>query len=1745
MVTDKPDYSPNEIVIITGYGFLANTDYKLYISSDNLNVSYDIKTDENGAFQYSYQLDGIYRPNYLVELKDLDGQLITSATFTDSDWPCSSFHCDANDVTMTSVRLLDANTNLPITSCTTNQSISAKLEGTFYNNANSDRTAVILIGDLYQGNTLIEHLQTNGIQGICAVDSIVKKTTQTNILKTFNWTCGETVTIQNLVISWGNSNSSCSEFFSSPSCGERGTKCYTSSNFIVTGPGKLVVHKIFTDGHTNSGITINLTGTHTLSGVTDINGDAIFMPGDGTYTAHAVEPSGYYESANTCSGVVVLSGQTTNCTITDSKLAYCGDGNIDRTLGEQCDDGNNTNGDGCSSTCQIEKANLTVYKHVDNTDGGNKTASDFTINVSGTNVSNPSFLGNESGTSITLDAGSYSVTENSITGYTLNTTGNCSGTIAAGETKTCTLNNVGLPAYISVVKNVVGGTAQSSDFTIGVSGTASANPSSFPGNSSGTSVKLHAHGTYNVTETNGSIDYDVSYSSDCSGSVIGGQATKTCTITNTRKTGTIIIVKDSIPNDSQDFSFTGDLGAFDLYDDSDTTLSNTKTFSNIPTGTYSVSETLMDGWRLNNITCEDPTQNSTGNLPTSPSASINLGVNETVTCTFTNSKASSITITKDSVPNDPQDFQFTGLGSGVFTSVNRDDDSDPTLPNYWTVSGHMTGDYTFSENQVDDWNLVDITCTGTDNSNIKKDVSARNVIISPQPGENINCIFTNLKKTHLIVDKITDPSSDTTTPFSITASGVGTIYGNTTRTIYGGASEDFEVSAGTYSISENVPSGWSLTENTCQLISLTAGQTVRCSITNTQYGKIIIKKDTVPTGLTDSFEFYWSEIGGNINTINISGGSSYTIDNLTPGRYYTNEEPHKTGWNSDRDDTSILCDDGSKRNDIYLSAGETVTCTYTNTKLGTISGYKYEDINGNGTKDDSDLGLENWEIFIDFDNNGIRNGLEKNYDLTDANGYYDLGYIANGSYSICEVLKNGWSPTTQSGNCQTITITNGSSETVNFGNFKLGLIQGRKYNDLNNDGSYDSGEPYLNDWTIRAYKKNGAAWDPIGSFNTGDTGTIGQYRFDNLELGRYKICEVLQTNWTQTSPTGTLNNVLPDEAPRCRVLDITQSNQQLTGKHFGNIQYGSILITKFEDENGNGIKDTNETGGRIDNWTMDLYSGSDCTGNPMTNSINTNSSGEALFDNLIAGLYSVKETLEYGWINTSGLCENVTVTAGNQSPIEIGNQRKSATINIDKSDDVDPITPNNIVTYTLNWSSTNNGGANLKLIEHPDDNIGAPVDYSTILTLNPDWYNCMGNPEFFCKDLGDFTPGTYSGTAIFKVKVLTTALNNDQILNVSWLRETHESWSGELAQNDVADQETTDITVIKPTLTLSKFNNKWPVDQLPGNQVEYTMTIHVLDNNVKDLTVVDLLPYGFKFDSGSAQAFDKNNNPIFISQPTYASPGTWTLGDVNEGEIITLKYTATIGSNTYPGLYKDLAFAYGCSESIDCTIDSQDNVLASAVDSGQTDPGNLTNEFVGTKVNINKETQTTTSLNVKKEETKEGEVLGAFTGLPSTGGKTIWIYISTIAILLGALSIFIGLNLKKNRTLSKIFRLFLILLTFCLITKNSYANSIESLTIRLEQPKTPININKFDLDFVTLDIYGNSITVQCYKKGPSDAGFVQFGSDIAITYGGNSGVCSVDSGIVSEKGTYQFYAKAITGSSSANSETVTIDYNTE
>ncbi|HYY49641.1 MAG TPA: hypothetical protein VE643_02125 [Nitrososphaeraceae archaeon] len=187
---------------------------------------------------------------------------------------------------------------------------------------------------------------------------------------------------------------------------------------------------------------------------------------------------------------------------------------------------------------------LNVITDVDNSNGGNKKPSDFTLSVSGNNPSPRSFSGSSSGTSVTLKAGGYQVIEENdgTSGYSVSYSSGCSGTANGGVPIKCTVTNkyTGAPpgstTFLDVITNVINnnqGTKKPSDFTITVKGN-NPSPRSFDGSSSGTFVTLST-GAYKVTITERPAGYTTSYSSGCSGTARGGTPIK-CTISNQYRT---------------------------------------------------------------------------------------------------------------------------------------------------------------------------------------------------------------------------------------------------------------------------------------------------------------------------------------------------------------------------------------------------------------------------------------------------------------------------------------------------------------------------------------------------------------------------------------------------------------------------------------------------------------------------------------------------------------------------------------------------------------------------------------------------------------------------------------------------------------------------------------------------------------------------------------------------------------------------------------------------------------------------------------------------------------------------------------------------------------------------------------------------------------------------------------------------------------------------------------------------------
>jgi hypothetical protein len=408
---------------------------------------------------------------------------------------------------------------------------------------------------------------------------------------------------------------------------------------------------------------------------------------------------------------------------------------------------------------------------------------------------------------------------------------------------------------------------------------------------------------------------------------------------------------------------------------------------------------------------------------------------------------------------------------------------------------------------------------------------------------------------------------------------------------------------------------------------------------------------------------------------------------------------------------------GMKTSNIILqhdasTSPDTVTVSGIGVYVGEIKGMKFDDTNGNGIKETSEVGISNWKITI--------SGTIAETTLTNSSGYFTFDSLVQGTYSVTEVLQNGWQQTTQ--NSLQITLgVNQRVENINFGNFKIAKIHGKKINDSNGNGQIDAGESGLAGWTIQAtknqttkttttdsdglytlnfYNDETGIWivseipqtdwvqtypptttysisiqsgtdtanndfgnyqqssisgqvmndlmeDSVTNGDAGLSGWIvklflngqlverrvtsgsGGYSFGNLSPATYIVQESLHTGWLQTIPR--IANAVPpvsdlNAGPRAYSV-IIQSGNVITGRDFANYKYGYISGTKFNDVNGNSIKEISEE--PLSDWTILLKKGG-----VVINSTITDVSGNYQFANLHAGTYETVEQQQIGWYQT-------------------------------------------------------------------------------------------------------------------------------------------------------------------------------------------------------------------------------------------------------------------------------------------------------------------------------------------------------------------------------------------------------------------------------------------------------------------------------------------------------------------------------
>ena len=266
----------------------------------------------------------------------------------------------------------------------------------------------------------------------------------------------------------------------------------------------------------------------------------------------------------------------------------------------------------------------------------------------------------------------------------------------------------------------------------------------------------------------------------------------------------------------------------------------------------------------------------------------------------------------------------------------------------------------------------------------------------------------------------------------------------------------------------------------------------------------IIKKVTSPSGVSDTFDFTFN---GSSNFPNgtplpsIGDGQTITVSGLVPGTYPAVEADPSPNYAL----SGITCDDlnstgttGTRTANFVLAAGETVTCTFTNSRqTGTLRVIKHVENNDGGTATASQ-----WPMHVKSGGSDVtgspQNGAESpgtTYTLvagsyTVSEGAGPANYTLSGFSGDCD---SSGAVTVVAGQTKTCTITNNDDTPT----LKLVKVVS------NNDG----GDAKADDFTLSA---TAAAPDDDRNFNNaGGSGTAKNvyanttYTLDETTLSGY------------------------------------------------------------------------------------------------------------------------------------------------------------------------------------------------------------------------------------------------------------------------------------------------------------------------------------------------------------------------------------------------------------------------------------------------------------------------------------------------------------------------------------------------------------------------------------------------------------------------------------------------------------------
>jgi len=316
-------------------------------------------------------------------------------------------------------------------------------------------------------------------------------------------------------------------------------------------------------------------------------------------------------------------------------------------------------------------------------------------------------------------------------------------------------------------------------------------------------------------------------------------------------------------------------------------------------------------------------------------------------------------------------------------------------------------------------------------------------------------------------------------------------------------------------------------------------------------------------------------------------------------------------------------------------SGTTARMTFANWLLpGTLEVFKFDDLNGDGTRDAGEPPVEGVEIAA---TSPCGQSVSS---ATGPDGRISWFDRCVGSWTVTETVAPDRAPTLPP--IVTATVRSGLTEAVTFGNWTIpGSLEVFVFDDLNGDGMRDISEPPLADVGIRASS-------PCGQSGDGHTGVDGTIGCADRCTGTWVVAIDSLDGYATTSPPVVLTTV--------------ESNSTTPVTFAIWLSPGHLHVSKFHDLNGDGLRDPHEP--PLAGVAIEASA-------PCGQAVSgvTSSDGSIDWPNRCVGTWTVTETLPVGFEATLPTVVTAVVESEQTTLVQFGNWTVPGHLRVSKFDD--------------------------------------------------------------------------------------------------------------------------------------------------------------------------------------------------------------------------------------------------------------------------------------------------------------------------------------------------------------------------------------------------------------------------------------------------------------------------------------------